>query len=59
MMDPQAVNLQQESSLADSITCGQCTLKFYHVSLFLKHKSTCAGNEPDGKKDTSSDTGKF
>lgn len=56
-MDPQVLNLQQESPLPDSITCGQCSLKFYHVSLFLKHKSTCAGDS-DNKKDAASDTGK-
>ena len=42
MVDPQVI-MQPESSLPDSITCGQCSLKFYHVSSFLKHKSTCPG----------------
>ena len=46
-MDTQTVSLSTESSLPDSITCGQCKLKFYHVSSFLKHKSSCPGNETE------------
>ena len=35
---------------SDSITCGQCSLKFFHVTQFLKHKSSCPGNNTeDGK----------
>lgn len=61
-MDTQTVNLAQESSLPDSITCGQCKLKFYHVSSFLKHKSSCPGNENDNSSEhncgSPSETGK-
>ena len=34
---------------SDSITCGQCSLKFFHVTQFLKHKSSCPGNTSDDK----------
>ena len=30
---------------SDSITCGQCSQKFYHVTQFLQHKSSCPGAE--------------
>ena len=35
---------------SDSITCGQCSLKFFHVTQFLKHKSSCPGNTSDDSK---------
>ena len=37
---------------SDTITCGQCSLKFYHVTQFLKHKSTCVENENNSTKDS-------
>jgi len=33
----------QMTEIADSISCGVCDEKFYHVSNFLKHKSSCVG----------------
>ena len=35
---------------SDSITCGQCSLKFFHVTQFLKHKSSCPGNSSEDSK---------
>ena len=48
------VKLAENSQIpgSDSITCGQCSLKFYHVTQFLKHKSTCADNENNSAKDS-------
>lgn len=37
---------------SDSITCGQCSQKFYHVTQFLQHKSTCPGEVGAAEKET-------
>ena len=40
---PSVLQTPQNTEIADSISCGVCDEKFYHVSNFLKHKSSCAG----------------
>ena len=58
-MDPQMAQMTTETALPDSITCGQCAQKYYHVSSFLKHKANCdkLNNNLDKKEASSSSEG--
>jgi len=54
---PATVSGSASGNGSDSITCGKCSLKFFHVTQFLKHKSSCAGNISEDSKIDESPSG--